>query len=35
VPAWETATLEKIAQAINEAHQHAIEARLGTGYGAA
>ncbi|HMD97071.1 MAG TPA: neutral/alkaline non-lysosomal ceramidase N-terminal domain-containing protein [Terriglobia bacterium] len=35
VPAWETSTLEKIAAAIDEARQHAVEARLGTGYGVA
>jgi neutral ceramidase len=34
-PAWETSTLEKIAVAIDEARQHAVEARLGTGYGVA
>jgi len=34
-PAWETADLEKIARAIDDAHQHAGEARLGTGYGVA
>lgn len=32
-PVWETATLEKIAGAIEEARQHLVEARLGTGYG--
>jgi neutral ceramidase len=34
-PAWETAALDKIAQAVADAHQHAFEARLGTGYGVA
>ena len=33
-PAWETAALDKIAKAIEEAHAHAVEAQLGTGYGA-
>jgi neutral ceramidase len=32
-PPWEAATVEKIAQAIDEAHRNAVEARLGTGYG--
>jgi neutral ceramidase len=32
-PPWEEATLKKIAQAINEAHEQAVEAQLGTGYG--
>jgi len=35
VPAWETADLEKIEAAIAEAHQHAVEARLGAGHGVA
>lgn len=35
VPAWETAALEKIAKAIDEARRQTVEARLGTGYGAA
>jgi len=35
VPAWETAALEKIAKAIEEARLRAVEARLGTGYGVA
>jgi neutral/alkaline ceramidase-like enzyme len=35
VPAWETADLSKIGQAIDEAHRHAVEARLGTGRGVA
>ncbi len=35
VPAWETAALEKIAKAIEEARQHLVEARLGTGRGVA
>jgi hypothetical protein len=34
-PAWESAAIEKIGKAIQEAHQHAAEARLGTGYGEA
>ena len=33
IPAWEIADLDKIAGAVDEAHQHAVEARLGTGYG--
>jgi neutral ceramidase len=35
VPDWETAAVSKIGQAIREAHGHAVEARLGTGYGVA
>ena len=35
VPAWETAALEKIAKAIDEATNHTVEARLGTGRGIA
>ena len=35
IPAWEAADLDKIARAIDDAHQHACEARLGTGYGVA
>ena len=35
VPAWETADLEKIEAAIDEAHEHAVEARLGAGRGVA
>jgi len=34
-PDWETPVLEKISQAIAAAHQHAVEARIGTGYGVA
>jgi len=34
-PAWETAAVERIAQAIEEAHEGALEARLGAGYGVA
>ncbi len=34
-PAWETVALQKIAKAIEEAHEQAVEARLGTGYGVA
>jgi neutral ceramidase len=33
-PDWETGVLEKVEKAIADAHQHAVEARLGTGYGA-
>jgi hypothetical protein len=32
-PAWETAALDKIAQAIHEASQHLVEVRIGFGYG--
>ena len=35
VPAWETAALEKIAKAIDEARQHTVDAKLGTGDGVA
>lgn len=35
VPAWETAALEKIAKAIDEAAKHTVEARLGTARGIA
>ncbi len=35
VPAWETASLDKIAHAVAEACQHLTEARLGTAYGRA
>jgi Neutral/alkaline non-lysosomal ceramidase, N-terminal len=34
-PPWETATLGKILNAIDEASQHTDEARLGVGYGVA
>ncbi|MGO8792253.1 MAG: neutral/alkaline non-lysosomal ceramidase N-terminal domain-containing protein [Terriglobia bacterium] len=34
-PAWETAMLDKIGKAIAEAHESAVEARLGMGYGVA
>ncbi len=34
-PDWETPILEKVEHAIDEAHQHAVEARLGTAYGKA
>lgn len=34
-PAWETADLEKIEGAIDRAHQHAVDAQLGTGRGVA
>ncbi|HEY6290646.1 MAG TPA: neutral/alkaline non-lysosomal ceramidase N-terminal domain-containing protein [Terriglobia bacterium] len=33
VPPWETYTLERIGQAMGQAHQHAVEVRLGAGYG--
>ena len=33
VPAWEASAIEKIAEAVREAHQRVIEVRLGTGYG--
>ncbi len=33
VPTWETADLAKIAQGVEEARQHEVEAQLGTGYG--
>lgn len=32
-PDWETAAVTKIGEAIHEAEEHAVEARLGTGYG--
>ena len=32
-PAWESADLEKISKAIQEAASHLVPARLGTGYG--
>jgi neutral ceramidase len=35
VPAWETAALEKIAKAIDEARQRTVDAKLGTGDGVA
>ena len=34
-PAWETADLERIEQAISEATKHAVPVRLGVGYGEA
>lgn len=34
-PDWETPILEKVEHAIDEAHQHAVEARFGTAYGEA
>jgi neutral ceramidase len=34
-PDWETPILEKVEHAIDEAHQHTVEAQLGTGYGVA
>jgi hypothetical protein len=33
LPDWETGVLEKVESAIEDAHRHAVEARLGTGYG--
>ena len=33
LPSWEQAALEKIENAIAEAHGHAVEVRVGTGYG--
>ena len=33
LPAWEQAALEKIEKAIQDAHEHAVEVRMGTGYG--
>jgi neutral ceramidase len=32
-PAWESADLDKIAKAIQEAHEHVVTAQLGTGHG--
>jgi neutral ceramidase len=32
-PDWETGVLEKVERAITDAHQNAVEAKLGTGYG--
>jgi neutral ceramidase len=32
-PDWESGVLEKVAKAINDAHERAVEARVGTGYG--
>jgi hypothetical protein len=34
-PAWETAALNKIEEAIREAHEQAVPVRIGTGYGKA
>jgi hypothetical protein len=34
-PDWETGVLEKVSRAIEEAHEHAVAIRLGTGYGVA
>jgi neutral ceramidase len=34
-PLWESGALEKIAKAIDAAHEQAVEARLGAGYGIA
>jgi neutral ceramidase len=34
-PPWESSALVKISKAVEEAHQHCVEARLGTGYGVA
>ncbi len=35
VPAWVAAVLDRIAKAIDDAHQHAVAVRIGTGYGVA
>jgi len=32
-PDWETPMLEKVGRALDEAHRHAVEARVGVGYG--
>jgi len=32
-PDWESGVLEKVGRAIDDAHQHAVDARIGTGYG--
>jgi hypothetical protein len=32
-PDWESGVLEKVGQAIDDAHRNAVEARIGTGYG--
>lgn len=32
-PAWETADLDQIAQGVEDARQHEVEAQLGTGFG--
>ena len=32
-PAWETAALQKIAQAVSEAHQKLVDVQIGVGYG--
>jgi hypothetical protein len=34
-PPWESTALEKIAKAVDVAHEHAVDVRIGTGYGAA
>ena len=34
-PAWESAALQKIANAVREAHKHLTNAQIGTGYGSA
>lgn len=34
-PDWESGVLDKVEKAIASAHQHAVEARVGTGYGTA
>lgn len=34
-PPWETGAIGKIVAAIDDAHQHVVEAQLGTGYGVA
>src|SRR2546430_1844218 len=32
-PDWESGVLEKVSHAIDDAHQHAVDARIGTGHG--
>jgi neutral ceramidase len=32
-PDWESGVLQKVGEAIDDVHQHAVEARMGTGYG--
>src|SRR5262249_23770092 len=32
-PDWESGVLQKVGRVIDEAHQRAVEARIGTGYG--
>jgi neutral ceramidase len=33
IPAWENGAIEKVGQAIDEAHEHAVAVRIGAGYG--